>query len=76
MRLNSTITPKWIGEFALGVHRQRYNLAPSAEMAEVEAVTDNFAILLNGTVLPVTDTNVNFGGSTGFLAFVDGRGVR
>ena len=37
-------------------------------------MTDNFAIVRNGAVLPVTDTNVNFGGVTGFLAFVDGRG--
>ena len=74
VRLNSTITPNWIGEFAFGAHRQRYNLAPSAVVANVEAVTDNFAILRNGAVLPVTDTNVNFGGNTGFLAFVDGRG--
>jgi len=74
VRLNSTITPNWIGEFAWGAHSQRYNLAASAAMANVEAVTDNFAILRDGAVLPVTDTNVNFGGSTGFLAFVDGRG--
>ncbi|MDX6303232.1 MAG: hypothetical protein QOI77_201 [Blastocatellia bacterium] len=74
VRLNSTITPKWIGEFAFGVHHQRYNLGASATVAQTEAVTDNFAIVRNGAVLPVTDTNVNFGGSTGFLAFVDGRG--
>jgi hypothetical protein len=74
VRLNSTITPNWIGEFAWGAHRQRYNLTASSVVTQVEAVTDNFAILRNGAVLPVTDTNVNFGGSTGFLAFVDGRG--
>jgi outer membrane receptor protein involved in Fe transport len=74
VRMNSTIRPNWIGEFAFGAHRQRYNLAASALVANVEAVTDNFAILRNGAVLPVTDANVNFGGNTGFLAFVDGRG--
>jgi hypothetical protein len=37
-------------------------------------VTDNFAIVRNGAVLPVVDTNIDFGGPTGFLAFVDGRG--
>jgi outer membrane receptor protein involved in Fe transport len=74
VRLNSTITSKWIGEFALGAHSQRYNLAASAVVAQTEAVTDNFAIVRNGAVLPVTDTKVDFGGNTGFLAFVDGRG--
>jgi outer membrane receptor protein involved in Fe transport len=74
IRLNSTITPKWIGEFAFGAHFQRNNSGPPANMLDKEPVTDNFAILRNGAVLPVTDTNVNFGGVTGFLAFVDGRG--
>ena len=74
VRLNSTITPNWISEFAFGVHRQRNNLHPSANISQVVAVTDNFAIVRNGAVLPVIDTNVDFGGPTGFLAFVDGRG--
>lgn len=74
VRLNSTLTSNWIGEFAFGVHHQRYNLRPSTRVALTEAVTDNFAIARNGAVLPAIDTNVDFGGSTGFLAFVDGRG--
>jgi hypothetical protein len=74
VRMNSTITPNWIGEFAFGAHSQRNNLIAPAVVANTEAVTDNFAILRNGAVLPVTDTNVDFGGFTGFLAFVDGRG--
>ena len=74
VRLNSTITPNWIGEFAVGVHHQRNNLIGPANLAKTEAVTDNFAVVRNGAVLPVTDTNVDFGGTTGFLAFVDGRG--
>jgi hypothetical protein len=74
IRLNSTITPKWIGEFAFGAHSQRNNSSPPANMLDKEPVTDNFAIVRDGGVLPVTNTNVNFGGATGFLAFVDGRG--
>jgi outer membrane receptor protein involved in Fe transport len=74
VRLNSTITSKWIGEFAFGAHSQRSNTSPPDALLDKEAVTDNFAIVRNGAVLPVTDTNVDFGGVTGFLAFVDGRG--
>ena len=74
VRMNSTITPNWIGEFALGVHHQRNNLTAPANLEKTEAVTDNFAIVRNGVVLAVTDTNVDFGSTTGFLAFVDGRG--
>ena len=74
IRLNSTITPTWISEFAFGAHHQRNNLQAPANIVQVEAVTDNFAIVRNGEVLPVTDTNINFGAPTGFLAFVDGRG--
>jgi hypothetical protein len=74
VRMNSSITPNWIGEFAFGAHRQRNNLHPSTDISQVVAVTDNFAIVRNGAVLPVIDTNVDFGGPTGFLAFVDGRG--
>jgi hypothetical protein len=74
MRLNSTFSSKWIGEFAFGLHRQRNNLHEPSALSEIEAVTDNFAVVRNGAVLPVTDTSINFGGATGFLAFVDGRG--
>jgi len=73
VRLNSTFSSSWIGEFAFGVHRQRNNLLPPADLIDVETVTDNFAIVRNGAVLPVVDTNIDFGGTTGFLAFVDGR---
>jgi outer membrane receptor protein involved in Fe transport len=74
VRLNSTIKPNWISEFSFGAHRQRNNLHPATDISQVVAVTDNFAIVRSGLVLPVTDTNVDFGGATGFLAFVDGRG--
>src|SRR5215510_1409814 len=74
VRLNSTLNSNWISEFSLGIHRQRNEAPAPANLAQVETVTDNFAVVRDGTVLPVIDTNVNFGGSTGFLAFVDGRG--
>jgi len=74
VRLNSTLTSNWISEFSLGVHRQRNDAQAPANLLQVETVTDNFAVVRNGAVLPVSDTNVNFGGNTGFLAFVDGRG--
>ena len=74
VRLNSTLNSNWISEFSIGIHRQRNEAPAPANLAQVETVTDNFAVVRDGTVLPVIDTNVNFGGSTGFLAFVDGRG--
>jgi len=74
VRLNSSITSNWISEFAFGAHRQRNNLHPLPSLVRENAVTDNFVIVRNGAVLPVIDTNVDFGGPTGFLAFVDGRG--
>ena len=73
-RVNSIFASKWIGEFAFGIHRQRNNLHAPTDISQVVAVTDNFAIVRNGAVLPVIDTNIDFGGPTGFLAFVDGRG--
>ena len=74
VRLNSTLSANWISEFSFGIHRQRNDAPAPQDLAQVETVTDNFAIVRNGAVLPVIDTNVNFGGATGFLAFVDGRG--
>jgi outer membrane receptor protein involved in Fe transport len=74
VRLNSTFSPNWIGEFAFGAHFQRNNIIPPADLTNVERVRDNFAVVRDGAVLPVTDTNINFGAPTGFLAFVDGRG--
>jgi outer membrane receptor protein involved in Fe transport len=74
VRVNSILRPNWISEIAFGIHRQRNHSQAPENISQVEAVTDNFAIVRNGSVLPVTDTNVNFGGATGFLAFVDGRG--
>ncbi len=46
VRLNSTISPNWISEFAFGAHHQRNKLHPGPNILQVEAVTDNFAIVL------------------------------
>jgi outer membrane receptor protein involved in Fe transport len=69
-RLNSTFTPNFIGEFSAGLHFQRANTLP--ELDET-LVTDRFAVLRNGSILPVTETTViNAGGLR--LAFVEGTG--
>lgn len=71
-RLNSTITNSFIAEVSGGLHFQRANTIPRA--VDKALITDNFAVLKGGTVLVPTSTGVNFGGGTGFLDFVDGRG--
>jgi outer membrane receptor protein involved in Fe transport len=76
-RLNSTITPTWIGEFAFGLHLQRANTIPNDASGAQSLVTDNFAILRNGNAVSVTDTTTNLtAGNANSLriAFVDGRG--
>jgi outer membrane receptor protein involved in Fe transport len=61
VRLNSTFTPRFIGEFAFGAHLQRNNVIPDQSVAGVAQVTDNFAILrANNTVAPITATNIPF----------------
>ncbi|HYG81123.1 MAG TPA: TonB-dependent receptor, partial [Pyrinomonadaceae bacterium] len=70
-RLNSTITPTWIGEFNFGLHLQRANIIPTANGAAEPFINNNFAILrADGTVAPVTQTGINVGGITGFADFV------
>src|SRR5918999_828436 len=54
-RLNSTFSPNFIGEFSAGLHFQRANTLP--ELDET-LITDRFAVLRNGAVLPVTETTV------------------
>jgi outer membrane receptor protein involved in Fe transport len=71
-RLNSTITSNFIAEISGGLHFQRANTIPRA--VDAALVTDNFAVLKNGNVLTPVQTGVNFGGGTGFIDFVDGRG--
>ena len=77
-RLNSSITPTWIGEFAFGLHLQRANTIPEASSGAQSLVTDNFAVLLaNGSVASVfesPDTHLNDDTDLIRLAFVDGRG--
>ena len=71
-RLNSTITSNFIAEISGGLHFQRANTIPRA--VDRSLVTDNFAVLKNGSVLTPVSTGVNFGVGTGFIDFVDGRG--
>jgi len=67
-RLNSTIRPTMIGEFSVGLHFQRNNTIPLSTGTSL--ITDNFAVLgTNGQIVNPTQTNVNFGGSTGFVDY-------
>jgi outer membrane receptor protein involved in Fe transport len=79
-RLNSTITPNWIGEFAFGLHFQRANTIPAASVATVPLITDTFGILTPaGTIANVTSTNVINGnsatGNPGFVDFIQSPGT-
>ncbi|MCA1577920.1 MAG: carboxypeptidase regulatory-like domain-containing protein [Acidobacteria bacterium] len=69
-RLNSTFTPNFIGEFSAGLHFQRANTIP--ELDET-LVTDRFAVLRGGSILPVNETTVVTPGGLR-LAFVEGSG--
>ncbi|HEY0320725.1 MAG TPA: TonB-dependent receptor [Pyrinomonadaceae bacterium] len=68
-RLNSTITPNMIGEFSFGLHFQRNNLIP-AEGLDVPSTIDNFALVLNNAVRPVTSTAIFGANGTGNIDFV------
>lgn len=78
LRLNSSITPHWIGEFSVGLHFQRSNKIPAASVAEASQMGDNFAILrADGSIAPVTQSGILFNpaagqaaNNTGFLDFV------
>ncbi len=75
-RLNSTITPTWIGEFMVGLHFQRANTIPVASVANTALNLDNFAVARAGAVVPVTVTNTErTAGNLNslILSFVDGR---
>ncbi|HEX8494198.1 MAG TPA: TonB-dependent receptor [Pyrinomonadaceae bacterium] len=72
-RLNSTITPTWIGEFAFGLHFQRANTLPASDLT-VPLLANNFAVVRNGARIAPTSTNVVVAGSTGFGDFVNGAG--
>jgi outer membrane receptor protein involved in Fe transport len=78
VRMNSTFSPNFIGEFAFGAHIQRSNTIPDQSVANVAQVTDNFAILrADGTVAPVTTSPNSFidgGQNFGFISFVNSPG--
>src|SRR5688500_1636483 len=69
-RLNSTFSPNFIGEFSGGLHFQRANTIP--ELDET-LITDRFAVLRAGSILPVTETTVIAPNGLR-LAFVEGTG--
>jgi len=71
-RLNSTINNNFIAEFSGGLHFQRANITPAGITAPL--ITDNFAVLKNGAVLRPVESGFNFGSTTGFIDYVDGRG--
>lgn len=88
-RLNSTFSPNFIGEYSFGLHLQRANTIPDPSVAGQSLILDNFAILKNGGILPVVDTNIvdpntvtqadpvtgaPLTGPGVFISFVDGRG--
>ncbi|HEY0546110.1 MAG TPA: TonB-dependent receptor [Pyrinomonadaceae bacterium] len=86
-RLNSTITPTWIGEFLFGLHFQRANTSPGDGNTQGgnRSVTDLFAVRSGNTIRPIVSTNVlTTGVPTApnpppptqdlFGAYVDGRG--
>ena len=83
-RLNSSWGSKWIGEFSVGLHRQRNNVIPASSVANAALVVDNFAVLTSaGTVAGVTQTNVlagdngaTLGTNAGFIDYVFAPGGR
>ncbi len=73
VRLNSTFSPNFIGEFTFGAHLQRANTIPLESVENTELITDNFAVLRNSQVLTPVNTNVTIpSGLT--LAYVNGAG--
>jgi outer membrane receptor protein involved in Fe transport len=78
VRLNSTFSPNFIGEFSFGAHIQRANTIPDNSVANIAQVTDNFAVVrADNTVAPIstspgtfTDGGLNFG----FVSFVNSPG--
>ncbi len=59
IRLNSTIKNNFIAEISGGLHFQRSNTIPLDSSLQAPLITDNFAVLRGGAVLPVTSTGVN-----------------
>src|SRR5262245_29765301 len=77
-RMNSTFSPRFIGEFVFGAHLQRANTFPQNDVAGTELITDNFAVLRGGQVLTPVATNVPFPDTNPapdlLLAYVNGTG--
>ncbi|MCI0391225.1 MAG: TonB-dependent receptor [Acidobacteria bacterium] len=75
VRLNSTFSPRFIGEFVFGAHLQRANTIPLDAVAGTELITDNFAVVrTNQALAPVATTVTATNGL--FLAYVNGTGGR
>jgi hypothetical protein len=79
VRLNSSFSPGFTGEFAFGTHLQRSNTIPNSSVANSPLVTDNFAVLrADNTVAPVVSTNTSFINSAGFnlglISFINSPG--
>src|SRR5207248_11364933 len=55
-RLNSTIRNNFFAEITGGIHFQRANTIPRA--IDQPVITDNFAVLRGGAVLPVTQSGI------------------
>src|SRR6476620_8204706 len=73
VRLNSTIKNNFIAEITGGIHFQRANTIPVA--VDQPLISDNFAVLRAGAVLPVVQSGLSSGSTaTGFMDYVDGRG--
>ena len=70
-RENAAFSQNFIGEFSVGIHRQRSNVIPDSSITSTALVADNFAILrANGTVAPVTQTGTVGSLNTGNIDFV------
>lgn len=72
VRLNSTFSPSFIGEFTFAAHLQRANIIPSDAVANTELITNTFEVVRSGQPLTPIATNVVSSGLN--LAFVNGTG--
>lgn len=70
-RMNSTITPNMIGEFAFGLHFQRANTLPESPTT-VPLIADSFAVVRNGVAVTPTHTAVVVNAGTGTGDFING----
>lgn len=71
-RLNSTITPTFIAEIAGGLHLQRLNTIPAADL-NIPFVSDSFAILSSNKTV-VTPTTTNISDARGLISYVNSPG--